>query len=501
MSEESPSNGIGIGRRSLLKGVGAATGIALLGASGVAVGQDDSSGPDIEWRRDYSGGDTEYDIELRHVAQTETGGYALAGSGAPITRTGKEEAQFAVVGADANGDQQWVAFANDDSDETTNPTPTELTQTADGAHVVVGYLDNPSERQADQRSGSHAAALKVTPDGTVSWVETINTFDGEEEGRTDESDALFRGVAPAGDDGGVVAGGTKEGQGWVVQFGPDGSIEWETTWTDQNDDESRNAFVEEVHARDDGGYLLFTSQGGVQEDRHFAVYISDTGEIQDRVELEIDYDETPYNHDFVATADGGYAYTGRDAGQENFVLVKLNSDGERVWREEYQGPGEGSDWAHFLVQTTDGGFALCGDMAEAYSLDNKPAILKTAADGTEQYEKLVDSPEGEPLDFIETADSGYAYVQSPAELVKFTPDDVPESGGTETPDDGDDDTETPSEDDGSTDTPDDGDSNTETPSDGDGGTDTPADDDSGTDVPADDETGSGDDGTDTEEDC
>ena len=66
--------------------------------------------------------------------------------------------------------------------------------------------------------------------------------------------------------------------------------------------------------------------------------------------------------DVIATSDGGYAMIGSTgsygAGDLDVLLVKLDSVAEIQWSHVYGGAG--SDQALSLVQTIDGGFAICG---------------------------------------------------------------------------------------------------------------------------------------------
>jgi hypothetical protein len=72
----------------------------------------------------------------------------------------------------------------------------------------------------------------------------------------------------------------------------------------------------------------------------------------------------------VQTSDGGYALAGSSRplgfdpygypvlGDDQSLLVKLNSDGWLTWEKEYGGAGD--DIAHSVIQTTDEGFVLAG---------------------------------------------------------------------------------------------------------------------------------------------
>jgi len=65
----------------------------------------------------------------------------------------------------------------------------------------------------------------------------------------------------------------------------------------------------------------------------------------------------------VQTSDGGYAIAGYTesfgAGSYDFWLVKTDGYGNMEWNQTYDA-GEG--WAYSLVETSDGGYAIAGDM-------------------------------------------------------------------------------------------------------------------------------------------
>lgn len=65
----------------------------------------------------------------------------------------------------------------------------------------------------------------------------------------------------------------------------------------------------------------------------------------------------------IQTSDGGFALAGWTdsfgSGNPDFWLVRTNSEGEPLWNRTYDNHGQ-LDYAWGLVQTRDGGFALCG---------------------------------------------------------------------------------------------------------------------------------------------
>lgn len=408
MSDQGPS------RRAVLELAAGVTGAAAIGATGLAVAdsttqRDGETAPSVEWVETYESREQEYEVDrIDDVHQTDDG-YVVSGDGMPVTPTGPEDEQFMLVQTDAEGTQRNVSFTGTDRDVSTHTTH-ELVQLADGGYVLVGLL---RQRTPDYRaieSAAVAAAAKFSTSGEPQWIATMDNFeDGSEtetaddEEKEDPGDVYFT-AAAAADDGGFVAGGGRNGYrgsnptGFLVGYTADGTVEWERRYDGLEK-------VDQVFARE-GGYLLVGSDG----ERPVARLVDEEGAVERSITFDVDLEETPYNHVFTPTADGGYAYTGRDAGRENVVLGRLDADGQRLWREEYDGPYEGTDWGHDVIQTADGGFAVGGVMSEAYSGDWVPTVVKTDAEGTKEWQKLLkDAGDSGRVDtIVQTADGGYA---------------------------------------------------------------------------------------------
>lgn len=434
MSDQGPS------RRAVLELAAGVTGAAAIGATGLAVADSTTrsageTAPSVEWVETYESREQEYEIDrIEDVHQTGEG-YVLSGEGRPLTPTGPEDEQFMLVQTDAEGKQRNISFARTDRD-VENHVTYELVEMAGGGYGLVGYL---RQRTPDYRveSVSVAAAAKFSASGEPEWTATMDNLESESgtetetatadgEGEEDPGDVYFT-AAAADDEGGfVVGGGRSDGQGTqtglIVRYTSDGAVAWERRYEDV-------VQFDQVFARD-GGYLLFGTDG----ERPVARLVDDEGAVEQRVSLGVDLEQTPHNHVFAPTADGGYAYTGRDAGRENVVLGRLDADGERLWREEYDGPYEGDDWGFYVLQTADGGFAVGGYMSEAYSGDAVPVVLKTDSEGTKQWQKLLkDSTTATRYDtLVQTDDGGYA-CQIDQSLVKLGPAPDDGSGATETP--------------------------------------------------------------------
>ena len=102
-------------------------------------------------------------------------------------------------------------------------------------------------------------------------------------------------------------------------------------------------------------------------------------------------------HSLVATSDGGYAIAGSTsssgAGQDDFWLVKIDESGNVEWNQTYG--GESFDYAYSLAATSDGGYALAGG----------DLLVKTDAFGNMQWSKTYE--QGSVHSLIAMSDGGY----------------------------------------------------------------------------------------------
>ena len=165
------------------------------------------------------------------------------------------------------------------------------------------------------------------------------------------------------DDGGyLLAGetysyGTGKADIWIIKLDSMGNKLWDKTFGGVDDD-----WIYSLIQTVDGGYILagmtfsFGSGGG----DYWIIKLDNEGnKLWDRTFGGI-YDDSAYL--LIQTDDGGYAVAGYtfsySAGRADFWLIKLDSQGNKLWDRIYGGSGE--DSIRSLVQTDDGGYVLAG---------------------------------------------------------------------------------------------------------------------------------------------
>jgi parallel beta-helix repeat protein len=119
-----------------------------------------------------------------------------------------------------------------------------------------------------------------------------------------------------------------------------------------------------------------------------------------------------YGTDLVQTTDGGFAILGHTesfgAGKSDFWLIKTDSNGNMEWNKTYGGPEV--EYAHSLIQTSDGGYALTGFTGSFGAGKSDFWLIKTDSNGNIEWnqtygdENLYETA----YDLVETSDGGYA---------------------------------------------------------------------------------------------
>jgi hypothetical protein len=193
---------------------------------------------------------------------------------------------------------------------------------------------------------------------------------------------------------------------WLVKTDANGNALWNKTYGGTSDDVAYSVFQ-----TSDEGYVLagYTVSFGAGSSDFWLVKTNPSGNVQ----WSKTYGGTGADIAYfvIQTSDGGYALAGNTksfgAGQEDFWLVKTDSAGSVQWNKTYGGAQR--DWANSMVRADDGGYALAG---WTYSLGAGDAdfwMVKTDANGNIQWNETYGGT-GADLAFslVQTDDGGYA---------------------------------------------------------------------------------------------
>src|SRR4030095_2808968 len=133
---------------------------------------------------------------------------------------------------------------------------------------------------------------------------------------------------------------------------------------------------------------------------------------QTQFQLRIGGGSEDYAETIIQTSDSGYAIAGRTssfgAGLYDMYILKLNANGNVLWRKTIGGPG--NDYANSIIQTSDGGLAVSG-YTNSYGAGGFDLfIIKLSAAGTIMWSKTFGGggPESsEKQSLVQANDGGY----------------------------------------------------------------------------------------------
>ena len=174
----------------------------------------------------------------------------------------------------------------------------------------------------------------------------------------------------------------------LVKTDSSGNMQWNGTYAGGGNDED---YVRSVVQTSDGGYVFAGyTRGPPYPSFDFYPWLVKTDSAGNVVWNKI-YTSLGQSdiYSMVKTSEGGFALAGD-------MLVKTDSSGNILWSKTY---GASGDVAYSVVQTSDGGYALAGS-----------DFWKTDSSGNLQWSKPLDDPEAiQANSVIQTSDGGYAY--------------------------------------------------------------------------------------------
>jgi len=341
--------------------------------------------------------------EAESVVETSDGGYAIVGWSSAF---GAGDFDFCLIKTDAYGVLEWNhTYGGADEDEAAS-----LVETADGGFVIAGTTRSFGAGNRD------FWLIKTDSYGNVEWN---RTYGGEDED-------VVRMMVQTSDGGYAIAGYTNslDGRFWLVKTDAYGSVEWNHLYS---------GGVRSLIVTPDGGYalvgtIIIRPEGCVDpclpaHSRFTLARASEAWIPYDCWLLKIDaygnveWNQTYTGPDFdvaysvVVTSDGGYAIAGSTdsfgAGEYDFWLVKTDSYGTMQWNRTYGGADE--DFAHSLVKTSDGGYALTGYTKSFGAGDRDFWLIKTDDYGNMEWNQTYGGADEDMANsLIATSDGGYA---------------------------------------------------------------------------------------------
>jgi len=342
----------------------------------------------MEWNKRYGG--PRVDSE-QSVVQTSDGGYAIASTAAFGTGSDDDQRLW-LVKTDSAGSVQWNKTYGEQ-----RVLLSSIVQTTDGGYailgntIIVGY--------------GNAWLVKTDSNGNMQWNMSYTEIGWA------TAYALIQ-----TNDGGYVMSGCKESyDGWLMKTDAYGAMVWSRSFVEVN-----NTDLHSVVQTNDGGYIAAGATQWPPFSGSVDTYVVKTdadGNITWSKEFGRPAGSWYYGRSVIQTGDGGYAFAGETDhwGNADFWFVKTDISGNLLWDMTYGGPSW--DGAKSIVQTTDGGYVLSGQTNSFGAGDNDFWLVKTDTDGNMQWNETFGGAGDDGIgalvydvgsSLVQTGDGGFA---------------------------------------------------------------------------------------------
>ncbi|MBW8049853.1 MAG: hypothetical protein FVQ77_05845 [Cytophagales bacterium] len=346
--------------------------------------------PAIEWDKTFGGSSNDV---ANSIIQTTDGGYAVCGY---TSSKGAGDEDFWVIRLNQYGEKQWdVTFGGSDWDRANS-----IIQTTDGGYAVCGFTRS-------KGAGSHDFwVIRLNQYGEKQWDVT---FGGSE---SDQAESIIQttdgGYAVCGYTSSKDAGGEDF---WVIRLNQYGEKQWDVTFGGSEMNVQTNFPVTSIIQTTNGGYAVCgtTESKGAGSSDFWVIRLNRYGEKQWEKTFGGSYSDGA--NSIIQTTNGGYAVCGstssKGAGRSDFWVIMLNKYGKKQWDVTFGG----SKWdkATSIIQTTDGGYAVCGSTSSKGAGGEDFCVLRLNKYGEKQWDKTFGgSSWDEAYSIIQTTDGGYA---------------------------------------------------------------------------------------------
>ena len=165
-----------------------------------------------------------------------------------------------------------------------------------------------------------------------------------------------------------------------------GQITWEKLFSNKNTDVFRS--VQEVPS---GGYIIagYTSDSTVSDSDAYVVRMTTMGDTLWTYRQNIGLSKKDLFYKVINTLDGGFAmcgYTSSVTGlSDDVLIVKIDGNGQHVWTKTWGGSGK--DRAQDIIQLSDGSYVLCGYTTSSPALYYDAFMYKLNSSGDSLFFK------------------------------------------------------------------------------------------------------------------
>ncbi|MBE8725374.1 T9SS type A sorting domain-containing protein [Flavobacterium hungaricum] len=371
---------------------------------------------DLDWQKNIGG--SGFDL-LQSIKITRDGGYILAGtSNSPNDFQKKDPCKggtdFWVIKLNARGEEQWqrtiggtgqdellCAFQTTDGyilggSSSSSPKIIETTVSEVSSSFAVEDLYAKSEKSYGNMD---YWIVKLDKLGVVEWQKTYGGSYADvlrSMEQTKDGGYILGGYSNSPQSGNKTEAGKGIGDYWIIKINGTGSIEWQRTYGGNGDNQ---LYV--IHQTEDDGYIVggnsnstgpLTSLGGMvgRGTDYWVLKLDADGDVI--WSKTFDFGETDILTSLLENKDhtyliGGYSQTedshtgegiaGKAAGIVNknkggYIALKINEEGEEIWRKKIGSNGE--DVLQKLFEIRDGGYLMAGTSKSSTSKEKKSSI-------------------------------------------------------------------------------------------------------------------------------
>jgi hypothetical protein len=395
-----------------------------------------SQQPTIAWQKCIGGTAGEYGWSIKQLPDGNGNyiacGYTESGNGDFSSNHGGDDA--ALFKLSDNGLVMWTKLYGGTGDEEA----IDVIETNGSGFIMIGHTSSNDNDVSGNHGDDDIWVVKTDLTGNIEWQKCYGgSYDDQGEAILQTSDGGYIFIGSTYSSDGDVTGhhGTSAWDMWVVKITSTGTIEWQNCYGGTETEEGYS-----IAQASNGDYVIAgytSSTDGDVTGNHggrdsWIFRISSTGTmIWQKCMGGANTEE--FNSIFINT-DGtimalGYSNSTSDDlvgsgyhGDDDFWVVKLGSDGTKIFSKCYGGPY--ADQANRIAKTTDGNFVLCGlatanggDVSGLHTSMLGPDIwvVKVSSNGTLIWQKcLGGTDQDEGLYITATADgncvaAGFTY--------------------------------------------------------------------------------------------
>lgn len=342
----------------------------LNGCGGSGGGGDSGGGPTqtvLTWAKTYGGN---YDDSAYSIQQSANGEYVIAGFTIEDSNN-----KVLVLKIDFNGNVIWQY--------TCAGVATSIINLRDGGYLIAGLIyPNPI---------GYIGIFKINSNGVLDWEKNYD---------------LIGGIAydvKQTSDGGFVIVGVQYGDIWILKVDANGELDWKKNFGETGDDKGY-AIQETSDGFIIAGETVLTGRSDT-DIWLFKIDNKGTKVLWQNILKETGYDAA---YSMQRTSDGGYIAAGKkssSAGDADFWIGKLNSGGQLEWKKTYGGSEH--EIARSIQQTSDGGYIVAGETTTPAG-DIDFLILKLNGNGDLVWQKTYGNSGNDTARSIQqTIDGGY----------------------------------------------------------------------------------------------